>query len=613
MATYYWRGGSGGLNTASTANLAAAATAATFTASRTLTVLTVTAVASGTITNGDTVWSGNSTNQGKITSFITGSGGTGTYGMDTSGSITSRTMSSATIGAGPITSTDDLVVDVDSNVGTATWTLTATATAFSCRNLTISGLDGAMTFTFSASPSITGNLSLPVSNFTMTGAATINFTATSAKTITTGGNSISCDVVFNGVAGSWQIQDAFTTARTSTLTNGTLDLNNLTYTTLTFVSSNTNTRVIAFGTGKIVLSGGNNLTIWNTATATNLSFTGTPNIEASSVGSTGTRTILAGSTAGENETYAPPFKILGGTDAVAMTGSALGNVDFTGFAGTFGNQIIKFYGDLTISSGMTLTGGANAWTFAKTTGVQLFTNAGATLDQPFTENGAGGTLRLGGNITITGATRSLGLTNGTLDLNGHTLTMGVAVTSTGTKNITWNGGTFVLTGSGATAFNNNAPTNFTTTAGTGAGVISMTSASAKTFVGGGSTFNAKLAQDGAGTLTITGSNTFTDISNSVQPTSVLFTAGTTNTFTTGFSLSGTSGNLVTLGSVTAATHTLSKASGVVSVNYVTISQSTATGGATWDAFTTNGNVDGGSNSGWIFTAPPTSGNFLVFF
>jgi hypothetical protein len=141
--------------------------------------------------------------------------------------------------------------------------------------------------------------------------------------------------------------------------------------------------------------------------------------------------------------------------------------------------------------------------------------------------------------------------------------------------------------------------------------MSMTAATAKTFVGGGFTYNCTLNQGGAGALTITGSNTFDNITNTVQPASVLFTAGTTSTFLSGFSLSGTAGNLITIGSATAASHTLSKASGTVSVSYCSISRSSATGGAIWQALTANGNVDGGNNTGWIFSTG--SGNFLMFF
>jgi hypothetical protein len=46
--------------------------------------------------------------------------------------------------------------------------------------------------------------------------------------------------------------------------------------------------------------------------------------------------------------------------------------------------------------------------------------------------------------------------------------------------------------------------------------------------------------------------------------------------------------------------TLSKASGTVNVSYVNIQDSEATGGATWTALVSNGNVDSGNNVGWDF-------------
>ncbi len=162
---------------------------------------------------------------------------------------------------------------------------------------------------------------------------------------------------------------------------------------------------------------------------------------------------------------------------------------------------------------------------------------------------------------------------------------------------------------GSTAFNNAAPTGFTTTAGGGGnGTISLTSASAKTFVGGGSTYAAKLDQGGAGNLTVTGSNTLAGASNSytAAASSVLFTAGTTTTFTVAPIWLGSSGKLVTIDSVTASTHTLTIPATTVSNDYVSIAHSTAAGsGSAWYAGANSTN--GGSNSGWIFTAPPAGG------
>jgi len=128
--------------------------------------------------------------------------------------------------------------------------------------------------------------------------------------------------------------------------------------------------------------------------------------------------------------------------------------------------------------------------------------------------------------------------------------------------------------------------------------LSMTSASAKTFVGSGGTYPI-LNQGGLGALTITGNNIFYNITNTTQPTTISFTAATTTTFNY-FSLSGNAGNLVTVGSATTANHTLSMSSGVANTQYMSISRSTATGGAGWIAATS---TNGANNAGWVFAAP----------
>jgi hypothetical protein len=272
------------------------------------------------------------------------------------------------------------------------------------------------------------------------------------------------------------------------------------------------------------------------------------------------------------------------------------------------------YGSWINGTGITLSG-TGTFTFAGRT-TQQITSSAKTFTQNITINSPSGSVTLQDALTQS-ASVSTALVNGTLDLNGFTHTVGASfVISTGTKNLTFNGGTLVCPAATVTSFNNANPTNFTTTAGTGTGTISMTGATAKTFVGGGSTFNCTLNQGGAGALTITGSNTFSDITNTRKSTSaasILFTAGTTNTFAD-WNASGESTRLLTIGSVTAASHTLSKASGTVSSDFLSISRSTATGGAGWYAGANS--TDGGNNSGWIFTAPPAptaTGNFLVFF
>jgi hypothetical protein len=385
---------------------------------------------------------------------------------------------------------------------------------------------------------------------------------------------------------------------------GTLKLNSYTITaTASFGSGNSNTRTINFGTGKFVLSGTGS--VWSTSTVTNLTISGTPTVDITNSTATGT-TVQAGPC---SESQSIDFNFSAGTYSLTLSGNVK-NLNFTGFSGTLNNAARSIYGNLTISSGMTLTAGSNAQTFAATSGSKTITSSGKTFDFPITFDGAGGTWVLQDNLSM-GSTRSLTHTNGTLDLNGKTLTVGTDYTTvSGTKNLTFNGGTLVCPNSGATAFNNAQPTNFTTTAGTGTGKISMTSASAKTFVGGGSAYNCTLSNDGAGALTVDGSNTFTTLANGVQPTTFTFTSGTTTTLTN-WSISGTSGNLVTIGSTTTSVHTLVKSSGTVNADYLSISYSRATGGATWNAGANS--VDGGNNQGWFGIPVTVPGNFFLLF
>ena len=130
----------------------------------------------------------------------------------------------------------------------------------------------------------------------------------------------------------------------------------------------------------------------------------------------------------------------------------------------------------------------------------------------------------------------------------------------------------------------------------------MNSASAKSFIGGGKVWPT-LNQGGAGALTIELSNTFANITNTVQPATITLTAATTQTVSA-FGVSGTSGNLVTLNTSSAGVQaTLSDSGGVNSVSFVSIKDINGIGGAIWDAPTTNGNIDAGNNTGWNFGIP----------
>jgi hypothetical protein len=252
-----------------------------------------------------------------------------------------------------------------------------------------------------------------------------------------------------------------------------------------------------------------------------------------------------------------------------------------------------------VNSANTAFSGNFGIVFVATSGVRTITSNGATIECPIGINGAGGTWQLQDAFTV-GATRIVTLLNGTLDANNFNVTLGTFRILAGTKTLTLGSGIWSVLGSGSSAWSINA-SGLTVSASTA--TINMTSASAKTFSGGGSTWPT-LNQGGAGVLTIAGTNTFANITNTVQPATIRFTAGTTQTFSA-FSVSGTSGNLITLDTTVAGTRaTLSDGSGTNAVSFTSIKDLAATGGATWSSPTVSGNVDAGNNTGWDFITPP---------
>jgi hypothetical protein len=349
--------------------------------------------------------------------------------------------------------------------------------------------------TGTTTPNFYGDYTLS-SAITSTGTGVFTFAKQSGTaTVTSAGKTFTQPVTVNASSGTVRIDGDLTlgSTLTTTLTQGTLDLTNngagnYLLSTGLFSSSGALTRAIAFGTSNITLTG-NAATIWTTATATNFSVSGTPVVNTTYSGATGTRTLSFGAL---SEANSISLNVSAGTDIVALTATGgFKNLNFTGFAGTLTNTAMTVYGNLLLVSGMTLTAGANATTFAGTSGTQQITTALKTLDFPLTFNGIGGTFAFQDALTQ-GATRAFTVTNGTVQLKA-------SATSTV--------GSFVTSGT-----------------------------------------NQKFLQS--------------------------TTPGTQAT--------------------------LSQASGTVNASYLTIKDINATGGATWNAFTTNNNIDAGNNLGWDF-------------
>lgn len=495
------------------------------------------------------------------------------------------------------TSADDVVFDAGSDNGT-TFNVTLGAGAV-CRNITVSNLDFTMTLTHAVALNIHGSLSFPTTRLTRAGFNAINFLATSSQTVNLNGYDIDNPVTFNGAGGTWVLASNLgtnNTARTNlaiTLTAGTIDLNGFIVYARSFSSSNSNARGIAFNGGKVSLWG-TGINVWAVQTATNFSYTGTSNVEGTYTGSVGARNFFHGSSSGATEANSPTFNVISGSDTVGF--ASVRDINFTGFSGTWSTGSMPIYGSMTLSSTMTVSSSASNLVFSGTSGPYFITCAGKTINQPVQFSGAGGTWKFADTFSLDGS-RTLTLVAGTLDADGKNVSIGSFALGAGTKTLSIGSGTWSVTASGTAWDANTNVANLTVSASSG--TISMTSASAKTFAGGAKAWPT-LNQGGAGALTIQQSNSFANITNSVQPATITLTAGTTQTVAA-FGVSGTAGNLITLNSSTAGTRaTLSDSTGTVEVSNVLIKDISATGGANWNAFLKSGNVDAGNNLGWDF-------------
>lgn len=293
------------------------------------------------------------------------------------------------------------------------------------KNINFTGFSGTLS---NNTNTFYGNYTFSTGMTLTAGTAVTTFGATSGtQQITTNGKTLDFPITFNGVGGTFQLQDNCTvgSTRTVTLTNGTLDLNSKTLSCGLFSSSNSNTRSIAFGTGNITLTG-SATTIWNVSNFAGLTTSGTPVVNCTYSGSTGTRTIV--NTSGITEPYQISFNISAGSDIIAAT-SGFKDLNFTGFTGTLSNGTRTIYGNLTVSSGMTLSAGSLATTFRATSGTKTITTNGKTLDFPIGFNGVGGTFAFADALTQ-GSTQAFTITNGTVRLKaGVTSTVGAFATS----------------------------------------------------------------------------------------------------------------------------------------------------------------------------------------
>lgn len=298
-----------------------------------------------------------------------------------------------------------------------------------------------------------------------------------------------------------------------------------------------------------------------------------------------------------------------GTSAIdaSWVNSPIG-VDFTGFTGTLAGSTDLFVTSASsfafkFGSGMTQSWTGNLVIGDLSAGNCALTSAGKSfLGNISCASLYAATVTLQDAIIVVGSFSPLGNRNtGTeaFDANGFSITAGTFSTNNASlfgRTVTL-GGPVTLTGSGTVWLANSTNLTFNK----GSANIKMTGAGAKTFAGGGLTYNNVWHSAGSdtGKLTVTGANTYADFKDDGSAAhTIQFPASTTQTMTT-FTMSGHAGQLISLVSDSSGTAaTLSQASGTVNSDYLSIKDSAATGGATWNAGSHSTNVSG--NSGWIF-------------
>jgi len=279
-----------------------------------------------------------------------------------------------------------------------------------------------------------------------------------------------------------------------------------------------------------------------------------------------------------------------------------GSIDWTGATGSptwsFSSLANTIFGSTTLISGMTISGTQTLTFGGRST--YTITSASKTWTMALNFTAPSGTYTLQDAMTSNNGICSLN--NGTFNANNQSVTFNnFSSSNSNTRTLSLGSGTWSITGSGGGAWNVSS-TGLTLNISTSTIALTNNSSSSKTFVGGGLTYNnLSISSGGTGAVIIQGSNTF-NVFTINAPKTVTFTSTTTQTVSSFVAL-GFASNLITINASTpTSAATLSKASGTVSCDYLSLTDSAATGGAGWYAGNNSSSVSG--NSGWILTTPP---------
>lgn len=494
----------------------------------------------------------------------------------------------------------DSIIFTDSGIGTSASVGFAVNTDGIVPNIDFSSVTKPITFNWILTTA-SGYYRTLVGDFKLSNSVTLNTTtallfANRKNSVIDTKNKPIHSVFFNNEGAVLSITSPLNVTGGVSLARGEIELVNADITCDNFATNNNFTRGVRFGSNVINLTGVNKDVVTH-GSSIGWSCSGTKMFVLQGAPTTGTRNIQGSAVTTVDFDTAPfSFKVLGGSDNV-RTGNLHTFKDiifedaFTGTNSILWNYIV---GNLRLSAsmvvGQTAAGVTHEFRF-RGNGNQTIQTNGIPIPRNFVIEKTGGTVTLLDDLNNTATADNnlpFTITDGTINLNSKKLSVVRFNSSASTlRTIQFNGGTLEVTGSGTTAFNAATSTNLTVQ---GSGIINLTSASAKTFAGGGANYSGvTLVHGGAGNLTITGNNTFSSIRNTISQTagsSIIFTSGSTTTITGKTGLSGTSSAPLYLASSSTGTYTINNSgTSIQQADYLSVNNSIVTPSDNWYAGT----------------------------
>ena len=452
------------------------------------------------------------------------------------------------------------------NAGTSQINLTATTTAGA--GMTFAG--GGLTY-YNVSFANTGGG--PSSGYTINGGNTFNAltfatrTALNTLVVNFGANQIIGTLTVNGTytGRTFFTSTAFGTPRTLTVTTESVsyaDFRDITIAgpgaplTGTSIGDGGGNSGITFDTPKTVywnLAGTQN---WN-ATAWAPSSGGTPAVENFPLAQDTAIFDNAGAAGTVTLNYNNSGSVTSGIDASARTSAMTLSAS--------GSNSVGIYGSLINGTGVTMSGTAAVYFHGR--GTSTLTTAGATIPFQLFAYTVTGTVQLGDNLNCT---NTFEVVSGTFNTNNNNLTCtSFNGGATNPRSIIFGTSTINLSGTGSVwTFGNG--TGLTFSGASSTINLTSTSSSSRQFVGIGLAYGTLNigGTTGISTVQISGTNTFNTISSTKTVAHTINFGSGTNTITN-WTITGTSGNVVTVQSSTAGIQrTITYSGGQLNLDYM---------------------------------------------